>query len=235
MEYEIDLSVLLSVLKKCWVWLLLIALLAGAVFGVWSETFLEDRYSSSVTFYVVNFQEGVEYSQSAVITASQYLVKDYMELIKSDNVLNAISLELYEVHGLEYTTDRLSSMISTQANSTTSLFDVTVVCNDRLLAKQIADAVAAVVPTEIDSITQKTNSVDPVVHPKLPVSRIFPRVQLIAFIAAFLAAVLSYLLFLRKNLLSSKIYTEEDIAKVYDGPVIGVIPRFDNEKGEKRA
>jgi capsular polysaccharide biosynthesis protein len=91
MTNEISISLLLKVLKSAWwkilIFTVVIALIAAAV----TSFVIPKKYSSSVTFYVNNTSSDYEYTTASLLEAAQLLANGYIEIIKSDVMLEKIN------------------------------------------------------------------------------------------------------------------------------------------------
>ena len=91
MEHDISLGFLFKTLKRCWLIMVIVALVAAIIVGVAVSLFIPKKYSSSVEFYVVNTNTSYDYTTSSLLAASEYLINDYVKIIKSDAILELVA------------------------------------------------------------------------------------------------------------------------------------------------
>ena len=68
--YEISLEKIIDVFKQFFVWIILSVILFGAVAAIFTELFIDDTYSTSVSFYVKDSES------SSTTTTQQYSAAD---------------------------------------------------------------------------------------------------------------------------------------------------------------
>ncbi len=158
MEHEISLGFLLKTLKKCWLLIIIIALVTAITVGAAVSIFIDKKYSSSVEFYVVNTNTSYDYTTSALLAASEYLIADYVDLIKSDAVLDEIAAEVKATGKTEYakkaTAESIRGLISSSSGDSTSLFAIKVTHTDPEYACEVAKAIEKVAPGAVTDIAK---------------------------------------------------------------------------------
>lgn len=224
MKTEVSLDLLLLILRKNIVWILIIALVAGGLaFGIVS--FSKPSYSANASFYVINHNDA-DYTQSALVTAAQALAADYIEIIKSNKVLDPVSERLLREHGYELSANQLNTMISCSVKKDTAVFSVSVKSNDKNMTEAIIGVVEEVAGPMIDSAVKRKDCIELLSGggeaKKVSASRITT-----AAIALFVGAVGGFCIFLVVALFDNTIRTEEDIKNKFDIPIIGAVPVWD--------
>jgi capsular polysaccharide biosynthesis protein len=225
MDSEFNGKLLSAVLKKYAVWILLSAILFGALAFAYTLT-VQPVYSSNSSFYVTNIQSGVEFTQSALVSAAQVLAKGYIEIIKSDRLLIPVSEELnakYPEYSLS--TEKLRKMLSGRVESESEYFEISISCNDPVMAKHILEAVAEKAPRIIDETVKRENCVAMLNHPSEAVY-VSPGKVSNTLIGAAIGLVLSFLIFTVIASLDRTVRTEEDLKSRFKVPVLGNIPRW---------
>ena len=84
---EINVIQLLKALWKKKLLILLVAIVAGAAAFAYSSFVVEPEYKSTTRIYVVNRSQGDKALTNQDLQAGTYLVKDYREIILSQDVL----------------------------------------------------------------------------------------------------------------------------------------------------
>ncbi len=224
MKTEVSIDLLLLILKKNIVWILIIALVAGALtFGIVS--FAKPTYSANASFYVINHNDA-DYTQSALVTAAQALAMDYIEIIKSNKVLDPVSERLKREHGYELSANQLNGMISCSVKEDTAVFNVSVNSGDKNMTEAIISVVEEVAGPMIDSAVKRKDCIELLSGggeaKTVSANRITNTV-----LALFVGAIGAFCIFLVTALFDNTIRTEEDIKSKFDIPIIGAIPVWD--------
>ena len=154
MQNEISLSFFWKCFKKCWFLMIIFGIVVALIAGIFTN-FLPKKYSSSVDFYIINTNTSYDYTTSALLSASSYLINDYIELIRSDAILSYIAEDVNEGKPEEehITPKQIRAMI-TSSSTDTSLFTIKVSSTDPHLALEIADAIERIAPGEVTSIAK---------------------------------------------------------------------------------
>ena len=133
---EIDLLKLLSAYLRRW-WLIVACGVIIAL-GAWifSAKFITPMYRAGVTVYVNNSSSGerIESISTGQMSASQQLVRTYVNIIGSDTVLEAV----IEAAELDCSAGELRRMMTTEQVSNTEIFkvDYHILKNKKILNKQ---------------------------------------------------------------------------------------------------
>lgn len=220
-ESEIDLQELLfSYLHHWWVIVLCVVAFIGIALA-YTNLFVTPLYRASVTIYVNNSvnTSNTEYIASSDLSVSQKLVNTYVNIIKSDTVLQKVSDE----KDLLYSASQLRSMITASQVDSTEIFDVFVTNADAKMAAMIANAIAEVAPGEIANFVEgsSTKIIDYAKVPSSPYSPNYTRNAMIGLLMGFVIAVI-YLTI--RYLLDVHINDAEDLDRMFEYPVLGQIP-----------
>ncbi len=159
MTKEISLSFLIKILKAAWLMMLIAAVVLGAAVAAFTEFFIPKKYVSSVEFYIINTQAGAEYTQMALLSASERLATDYVKIIMSDEVVSAVSTVAKD-KGYDVSESEIRSMISSQVAAETSTFTISVTTTDPQMSYDIVKAVEEKAPDIIRDITRPEFSDD---------------------------------------------------------------------------
>jgi len=211
--------------------ILIITIAAGLLAFVVSQFFITPQYEASVKLFVNNSRVGVADTTSiSDLNASERLVNTYMEIVKSNTVLEKVAIN----DNLDYSLESLKKMVSTQAVQNTEIFYVKVISENPHHAQLLANQIAKDAPHEIMDFVEAT-SVKVIDRAMLPTKQATPNVKLNTAIGLLLGLVLSVLLVLLLDMLDVTIRSEEDIKRMTDLPVLGVIPFIEpfNEKGKQ--
>ena len=223
---EITLQEIVMILwAKAWI-IVLCALVGGGIaFGI-SRYVIDPTYTSRISLYVNN-NSNPETTVANIndITASQKLVSTYIEILKSDNVLNRVSQEIGDI----YPADDIRNMMSANSVNGTEIFEVKVTCKDPEHAALIANTIAEVAPSEIIRVVKagSVELIDKAIPATIPTA---PNVMLNTIIGIMLGGVLSVLGVLVLAMMDNRINGEEDLKKYYDLPILGCIPDLETAK-----
>lgn len=219
-ELEISLAEIFAALwHRGWVIIVCMVIGAGIGFGV-SNYLIDPTYSSKVSMYVNNNTNRTDAALNINdINASQKLVATYIEILKSEKVLNKVIEQMES----SYTTQQLRKMISASSLNNTEILEVTVTTRDPEEAAAIANSLAEIAPKEIIRVVQAgdVQLIDEAVPNEEPVA---PSVLKYTLMMAVLGAALAVLAILVLHMLDISIKSVEDLQKRYDLPVLGSIP-----------
>ena len=235
MEETISLKELFLTLRKRLNLIISITALAVMVSGIISYFFLTPIYQAS-TQLLVNQSKNEEalYNSNEVQTNLQ-LINTYNVIIKSNAILDLVKEEL----NLDLTTEQLNGKISVASEQDSQVLNITVEDESPETAANIANKTAEVFQKEIvkimkvDNVTilaQATVADNPAPIKPQPLLNIA-----IALVVGLMAGVgLAFLL----EYLDNTIKNEQDIEKLLELPVLGVITKIDveaNAGSKKRA
>lgn len=221
---EIDLRELLQAcFHRLWL-IILCAVLIGAAAFVYTDYFVDPLYRADVSFYVNNssVNAGPNHSiSSSDLATSQRLVLTYVNIIKSDLVLEKV----VSASGLDITAAQLRGCMTAESMDETELFEVQVTHTDPMIAAQLANAIAEVAPGEIANIMvgSATKVID---YAKIPTAPYSPSTTKNTFIGMLIGAALAVVIVVVQTLMDVRIKCEEDIIALSAAPILGTIPDF---------
>ncbi|MCA1041625.1 capsular biosynthesis protein [Bacillus infantis] len=226
MEETISLKELFQTLRKRLNLIIVIALIAVIVSGVISYFFITPIYEAS-TQILVNQSKNEQsmYTQSEVQTNLQ-LINTYNVIMKSPAVLDQVVQEL----DLDMDTAALNDKIAVQSESNSQVVTLSVEDKNPQTAADIANKIAEVFNAKIEDIMNVDNvSVLAKATVAENQSPIKPQPLLniaIALVVGLMAGIgLAFLL----EYLDNTVKTEQDIEKLLDLPVLGVITKIGDE------
>ncbi|MBE5963213.1 MAG: polysaccharide export protein [Lachnospiraceae bacterium] len=139
-EVEIDLKELFNVLRSRLWMILLAAIVAAGITGSISKYMLTPVYESTTKLYIVNKSQSLSSLSLSDLQLGSQLTKDYMVLVKSRPVTEAVIANL----GLDMTHEELTDIMSISNPTDTRILEITVEYPDAFVAKQIVDEIAQV-------------------------------------------------------------------------------------------
>ena len=217
---EIDVFATLKVLWKRKFSIILVALVfAIAAFG-YSAFLAKKEYQSTSRIYVVSRQNQDNNAlTNSDLQAGAYLVKDYREIILSQNVLSQAIEELK----LDMTPAELSKKINVSVPTDTRILSITAKDGDPKEAARIANGLRNVAAAKIISVTKVSDvtTLDEAEVPQSPSSPNIRRNVLLGFIAG---AGLMVVLLVVVEVLDDRVKKPEDVEELMGLPLLGVVP-----------
>ena len=217
---EIDVFAMLKVLWKRKFSIILVALVfAIAAFG-YSAFLAKKEYQSTSRIYVVSRQNQDNNAlTNSDLQAGAYLVKDYREIILSQNVLSQAIEELK----LDMTPAELSKKINVSVPTDTRILSITAKDGDPKEAARIANGLRNVAAEKITSVTKVSDvtTLDEAEVPQSPSSPNIKRNVLLGFVAG---AGLMVVLLVVVEVLDDRVKKPEDVEELMGLPLLGVVP-----------
>ena len=217
---EIDVFAMLKTLWKRKFSIVLVALVfAIAAFG-YSAFLAKKEYQSTSRIYVVSRQnQDNNVLTNSDLQAGSYLVKDYREIILSQNVLSQAIEELK----LDMTPAELSKKISVSVPTDTRILSITAKDGDPKEAARIANGLRNVAAEKIIAVTKVSDvtTLDEAEVPQTPSSPNIRRNVLLGFIAG---AGLMVVLMVVVEVLDDRVKRPEDIEELMGLTLLGIVP-----------
>lgn len=223
---EIDVFQLLNTLWKRKLIIALVAIVTGAIAFAYSSFIVKPEYTSTTRIYVVNRNQGDKTGlTNQDLQAGSYLVKDYREIILSQDVLEKVVTDLK----LNMSTKGLASKIQVTVPVDTRIVSISVKDKQPEEASRIANSLREIAAQKIISVTRVSDvttleEARPATFPSSPNIR---RNTLIGFLGGLGVVVVVVLLV---ELLDVRVKRPEDIEDVMQIPLLGVIPNLDKLK-----
>lgn len=207
--------------KNIWIIALSALLVAGLMLG-FVAAFVTPTYEAEISMYINNSS-----NTSGVISANDLnvalkLVQTYVNIIKSDSVLDQVIEELE----LDMNAVALRKMLTAAAVDQTEMFRVQVTHENPEMAAKIANTIGQIAPDKITEIIDGS-SAKIIDMAKVPVERAGPSYFKTMIIGIFVGAALSAVVVVITDILDVRIKSEEDLAEIATAPILGVIPDLD--------
>lgn len=217
---EIDVFAMLKTLWKRKFSIVLVALVFAIVAFGYSAFLAKKEYQSTSRIYVVSRQNQDNNAlTNSDLQAGSYLVKDYREIILSQNVLSQAIEELK----LDLTPAELSKKISVSVPTDTRILSITAKDGDPKEAARIANGLRNVAAEKIISVTKVSDvtTLDEAEVPQSPSSPNIRRNVLLGFIAG---AGLMVVLMVVVEVLDDRVKRPEDIEELMGLTLLGIVP-----------
>ncbi len=238
-ESEIDLRVILDILKKNIIPLILVTAIFGAAFGTYSNFFITKQYSASALLVVNNKKQDSTVISSTEISAAQNLADVYAIIIRSMAVLSPVLKdeqlkEQFPKHNSQ-TYEKLRNSISVSSQNSTQVIKITMKDTDASYAKAVVGCIVQKAPDIIKYCVESASSVNEVDDVQIdnngkPVS---PNTLRNAIIGALVGFVLTLAVVFIREFTNNTFKTEEDIASALNIPLLGIIPSVDSKEFNK--
>ena len=219
---EID---VLALLQKLWtkkVFILFTAFYVAVFSFLGTYFFIQPTYTSTTRIYVVNQATDNNNLSAQDLQAGAFLVKDYKEIITSNDVLS----EVIKDEKLNMTEAELAKMISVDIPTDTRLISISVKAKTGQDAQVLANKVREVASKKIKNVT-KVEDVTTLGEAKLPESPSSPNIKLNVLLGAVLGGFLAVVGVLVREILDDRVRRPEDVEDVLGMTLLGIIPDTD--------
>ncbi|HEU8138034.1 TPA: capsular biosynthesis protein CpsC [Streptococcus pneumoniae] len=223
---EIDVFQLFKTLWKRKLMILIVALVTGVGAFAYSTFIVKPEYTSTTRIYVVNRDQGDKPGlTNQDLQAGSYLVKDYREIILSQNVLEKVATNLK----LDMPTKTLASKVKVTVPTDTRIVSISVKDKQPEEASRIANSLREVAAEKIVAVTRVSDvttleEARPATTPSSPNVR---RNSLFGFLGGAVVTVIAVLLI---ELLDTRVKRPEDVEDVLQIPLLGVVPDLNKMK-----
>ena len=223
---EIDVFHLFKILWKRKILIALVAIVAGALAFAYSAFIVKPEFTSTTRIYVVNRNQGDKPGlTNQDLQAGSYLVKDYREIILSQDVLEKVTSDLK----LDLSPKTLASKIKVTVPVDTRIVSISV--NDRVPeeASRIANSLREVAAEKIISIT-RVSDVTTLEEARPAIAPSSPNIRRNTIIGLLGGTVFMVIAILIVELVDTRVKRPEDIEDVMQIALLGVVPNLDKLK-----
>ena len=223
---EID---VLSLVKSLWrrKFLIVVTAFAMAIVALgYSAFIIKPNYTSTTRIYVVNRQA----NENSTLTnqdlqAGTYLVKDYKEIILSQDVLAKVIDDLK----LNVQPSALAKKINVTVPTDTRIVSIAVSDGDAKEAARIANSLRQIAAEKIIAVT-KVSDVTTLEEAEVPNSPSSPNIRRNTLIGFLAGGVLISVVILVVEVLDDRVKTPEDVEEALGITLLGVVPNMDKLK-----
>ncbi|MBS3938730.1 MAG: lipopolysaccharide biosynthesis protein [Peptococcaceae bacterium] len=219
-ETEIDLRQIWGILRKYFLLILVLPLVAATVAGVSVFFIVAPVYRAETTLLVRN-QAATTAITHADLLASRQLVRTYREIARS----RAVAVEVKEKLGLQQSVQQLQAMVDVTLRGDTEVIAISVESTNPEFAALLANAVGEAFQKTTIRVMQVENVmvVDRAVTPEYPVA---PRKLLSVVVAGLLGGMTAVGLAFVLSYLDNTFKKPDDVERLLGLPVLGAIPLF---------
>ena len=223
---EIDVFQLLKILWKRKFLIALVAIVTGVVAFAYSSFIVKPEYTSTTRIYVVNRNQGDKSGlTNQDLQAGSYLVKDYREIILSQDVLEKVATDLK----LDLPSKGLASKIKVTVPADTRIVSISVTDRAPEEASRIANSLREVAAQKIISVT-RVSDVTTLEEARPATSPSSPNIRRNTMMATVAGVGFVTVIVLLVELLDDRVKRPEDIEEVMHLSLLGVIPNLEKLK-----
>ena len=225
-KFEIDVFQLVKVLWKRKFLIVLVALVAGLAAFAYSSFVIKPQYTSTTRIYVVNRNQADKPGlTNQDLQAGAYLVKDYREIILSQDVLEKVVAD----QSLTIDAKTLGKKVSVTVPADTRIVSISVRDGKPEEASRIANALREVAAQKIISVT-RVSDVTTLEEARPATSPSSPNIRRNTMMATLAGAGFVTVVVLLVELLDDRVKRPEDIEEVMHLSLLGVIPNLEKLK-----
>ena len=225
-KFEIDVFQLVKVLWKRKFLIALVALVAGLAAFAYSSFVIKPQYASTTRIYVVNRNQADKPGlTNQDLQAGSYLVKDYREIILSQDVLEKVVAD----QNLTIDAKTLGKKVSVTVPADTRIVSISVRDGKPEEASRIANALREVAAQKIISVT-RVSDVTTLEEARPATSPSSPNIRRNTMMATIAGVGIVIFIVLLVELLDDRVKRPEDIEEVMHISLLGVIPNLEKLK-----
>ena len=225
-KIEIDVLQLVKVLWKRKFLIALVALVAGITAFAYSSFVIKPQYTSTTRIYVVNRNQADKPGlTNQDLQAGAYLVKDYREIILSQDVLEKVVAD----QSLTIDAKTLGKKVSVTVPADTRIVSISVRDGKPEEASRIANALREVAAQKIISVT-RVSDVTTLEEARPATSPSSPNIRRNTMMATIAGVGIVIVIVLLVELLDDRVKRPEDIEEVMHISLLGVIPNLEKLK-----
>ena len=223
---EIDLVQMLKVLWKRKLIIALAAIISGAIAFGYSSFVIKPEFTSTTRIYVVNRNQGDKPGlTNQDLQAGSYLVKDYREIILSQDVLEKVVAD----QKLNIDAKTLAKKVQVTVPADTRIVSISVRDSLPEEASRIANALREVASQKIIAVT-RVSDVTTLEEARPAQSPSSPNIRRNTILGFGAGAGLVIVVVLLIELLDDRVKRPEDIEEVMHLSLLGVIPNLEKMK-----
>lgn len=223
-EQVINLNEIFESIKKRWIMIVAIILLATVASGIISFFVIKPKYEASTKVFIGKEEgENQAYNQNDVVMY-QKLIKTYSETIKTKDLIGDALLNV----NTELTTEDVLASLAVVPVSDTQILQIKFRGENPAEAKKIIDSITKQF-IEVSKELVPNGNIRVIEKAEVPTKQVSPNKKMNIVIAFLLGVMVSIGLCFILEFLDSTYKTKEQLERELDLPVIGVIPNMDDK------
>lgn len=230
MEEVVSLQEIALVLKKRM--LLIFSMMILGVVALAGVTFflITPKYGTDTQLVVQSNQETLTNANlQSDLTGNVMMVNTYKDLIKSNVVLDQVSLQLAKENGIQYTSNELNKMISVTQSQNSQMFSIRVISINAKEAMEIANKTAMIFKEKAVEIL-KVDKVSIISPAKLQTTPVSPNKKLNLLIGAVIGLILGVMIVFLLEFLDKTVKDTKFIENELELPILGEISVLSNKE-----
>ena len=225
-KIEINVIQMLKALWKRKLVIVIVAIVTGMIAFAYSSFVIKPEFTSTTRIYVVNRNQGDKPGlTNQDLQAGSYLVKDYREIILSQDVLEKVVAD----QNLNIDVKTLGRKVQVTVPVDTRIVSISVRDFKPEEASRIANALREVAAQKIISVT-RVSDVTTLEEARPATSPSSPNIRRNTLMGTLVGAGVVIILVLLFELLDDRIKRPEDIEEVMQLSLLGVIPNLEKIK-----
>lgn len=217
-DIEIDLKEVVLLIWRKKIVIVLTGMILAMLAVLATKLFITPKYQSTTEMYVLS-KQSQDNLTSGDLQTSTLLTQDYVELIKTRTVTEAVIDEL----GLNIKHEDLIGKMEVVALDNTRIIRISVVDEDPYMARDIANAVRDAAASHIKEV-MNIEAVNVADMANIPEEKYSPSIMKNGLAAGVLGCVVCVVLILLRDIGNDTIRTSEDVEKYLRLSVLGTIP-----------
>ncbi len=227
-KVEITLQDILWSLKKYFVWIVLVTILAGAGTWFYTTNYITPTYRCDMAFSIrASSRTGIGLTTGEQ-TADARLAALYCDLLGSDIVAEAVAEEMDNF----LQPDLIKAMISASAGEDSPVLNIYISSTDPEVGYNVALAFAEAGPDVLPELAG-AGELYLINSPRRSLAPISPNVQGNTTMGVLIGLLLSCGFVILIAVLDTTIWREEDLERAFDVPVLGTVPSMNGTTAEK--
>ena len=225
-KIEIDVLQMLKALWKRKLVIVLVAIVTGAIAFAYSSFVIKPEFTSTTRIYVINRNQGDKPGlTNQDLQAGSYLVKDYREIILSQDVLEKVVAD----QNLNIDAKTLARKVRVTVPADTRIVSISVRDGVPEEASRIANALREVAAEKIIAVT-RVSDVTTLEEARPALSPSSPNIRRNTILGVGAGAGLVIFVVLLVELLDDRVKRPEDIEEIMHISLLGVIPNLEKMK-----
>ena len=230
MEEVVSLQEIALVLKKRVLLIFSMMILGVVALGGMTFFLITPKYGTDTQLVVQSNQETLTNANlQSDLTGNVMMVNTYKDLIKSDVVLDQVSLQLAKENGIQYTSNELNKMISVTQSQNSQMFSIRVISINAKEAMEIANKTAMIFKEKAVEIL-KVDKVSIISPAKLQTTPVSPNKKLNLLIGAVIGLILGVMIVFLLEFLDKTVKDTKFIENELELPILGEISVLSNKE-----
>lgn len=222
-EMTIDISELLSLLRKRIVYIILSALICGILALLGTFLFIDKKYSSESKIYITPKLNDFGAIDFSALEINSKLVNNYIEIMQSDVILSKVQKEL----NLE-NTNEITNGLEIQSIAKTEVISISVTTTDPQLSCDIANYIVEVFSEEMKTILNIEN-ITVLNYAKVEDTPVSPNLKINFIKGVLIGVFIPSTVIIVMFLMDRRLRNRNAVEKYLDIPVLTCIPYMEKK------